>query len=139
MNVHDTLLEPELETLFVLDSHLYLTDGFVRCRKSDRHFLVEAFDLKANTTLYRVSHLSAESVAKTIRSLTQGSCDINRAKNEVFSIANTSEALACVLVAEQGAFTKGIAIADRETLPTQSWRDLPCDGSWFKRLDVPEL
>ena len=135
-NFRDPLRDPSLETLFVLDTHLYMTDGFVRCSKSNAHYLLEAFDLKANATLYRVSSLDAESVVKTIQSLTKGSCDINRAKNEVFSIANGAEALPCVLVGVAGKFLPAIDTGG-ETLPTESWRNLPCDGSWFKRLAVP--
>lgn len=132
----DPLRHPELETLFVLDTHLYMTDGFVRCRNSDTHYLLEAFDLNANATLYKVSHLDAESVAKTIRSLTKGSCDINRAKNEVFSLASGAALLPCVLVAQKDTFLP-IVETKGEALPTQTWRDLPCDGSWFTRLNVP--
>ena len=138
MNAHASLIDPQLETLFVLDTHLYLTEGFVRCRKSDRHYLFEAFDLKVDATLYRVSHLDAESVAKTIRSFTQGSCDINRAKNEVFSLASSAVQLPCALFARAGDFL-GVVETGDVNLPTESWRDLPCDGSWFTQLNVPTL
>lgn len=131
--IHLKAPEPELSPVFVLDTHLHMTDGFVRCPHCDAHYLLEMLDLTADTALYRISRLAAEDVARTVRSLTKGSCDINRARDEVFSIANGASKLDVLLVAENGHFTELVPAPD-EPLPAGSWRDLPCDGRWIRQL-----
>ncbi|MDG2276386.1 MAG: hypothetical protein P8L31_00380 [Pseudomonadales bacterium] len=125
---HITRANPELETVFVIDAHLQMADGFVRCRHCDAHYLLEMVDLTPTTVLYRAARIEPAAVAKTVRSLTQGSCDINRARSEVFSVLNSATALDGLLTLEQGQFSQWYKTS-RQTIPTGNWRDLPCDGS----------
>ncbi len=126
--------QPELETLFVLDSHVHLTDAFVKCRRCDAHYLVELADLQGSQALFRVSAMDAEAVQKTIHSLTRGSCDLNRARNEVFSLSSAARTLDGVLLMQNSEFTAYITPPGGLSLPNRSWRELPCDGSVFAQL-----
>lgn len=133
--IHITVPQPELETLFVLDAHLQMADGFVRCPECNAHYLLETVDLAARRVAYRISRLAPSSVAKTVQSLKKGSCDINRARNEVFSVSNGAQKLNAVMVAENGAFIQLIE-QPRETLPNESWRDLSCDGTLLTAISL---
>lgn len=126
--------QPELDTLFVLDSHVHLTDAFVQCRHCDAHYLVELADLGDGQGVFRISAIAADAVAQTIRSLHKGSCDINRARNEVFSLSTAARELDGLLLMRSGEFTAYVPRPDDLTLPRRSWRELPCDGSLVKHI-----
>ncbi len=125
---HITLPNPELETVFVIDAHLQMADGFVRCCHCNAHYLVEMMDLQSATVLYRVARVEPDAVAKTVRSLTRGSCDINRARSEVFSVSNAAVTLDGFLILEQGQFSRWYDASSKD-IPTGNWRDLPCNGA----------
>ena len=125
--------QPELETLLVLDAHLQMADGFVRCPQCDAHYLLETVDLAARRVAYRISRLAPSAVAKTVQSLKKGSCDINRARNEVFSVSSGAQKLNAIMVAENGTFIQLIE-RPRETVPNKSWRDLSCDGTLLNAI-----
>lgn len=130
--------QPELEVLYVLDSHLHMTDAFARCARCDAHYLLEMVDISGTTAVFRISAVGADAVAKTIRSLTRGSCDINRARNEVFSLSASTQALDTLLVMRAGVFTEAVTKPETMTLPTRSWRELPCDGSLIAALGLSD-
>lgn len=124
--------DPHIVVDYVLDSHLDMTDGFVHCELCDTPYLLEMVDLQHTTSLFRVSVLKRQAVADTIRSLQQGSCDIDRARNEVFSTANAGQPLVELLVKNNGVFT-GLVRCQID-VPNQSWRSLPCDGRFIASL-----
>ena len=126
--------QPELDTLFVLDSHVQLTDAFVKCRRCDAHYLVELADLADGQGLFRVSAMAADAVEQTVRSLRKGSCDIDRARNEVFNLSTAAHELDGVLIMQDGAFSAFVPRPDGMTLPRCSWRELPCDGSVIRQI-----
>lgn len=130
---HLTTVAPDLETIFVLDSHLQMADGFVRCTECETHYLLEMVDLTTEAVLYRVSRVNAEAVAKTVRSLSKGSCDLDRARNEVFTVANGACPLDALLLYANGRYT-GLVPNPKPDLPAISWRQLPCDGALIEAL-----
>ena len=132
---HITVTHPRLETLFVLDAHLQMADGFVRCPECDAHYLLETVDLSAQQVAYRISRLVPSAVIKTVQSLKKGSCDIHRARNEVFSVSNGAQKLDAILVAENGTFVHLIN-KPRQSVPNESWRDLSCDGTLLRSISV---
>jgi len=121
--------QPALDILYVLDSHLHMTDGFVQCADCGATFLVEMADTDNGTSLFRVSALSPSAVKDTIRSLQRGSCDINRARHEVFSVAGHAQELDALLIMQGGSFTHTVVRPAQLVLPKRSWRELPCDGT----------
>ncbi len=127
---------PALDTLFVLDSHVHLTDAFVRCLHCDAHYLVELADLAGSRALFRVSAIDPTAVQKTIHSLNKGSCDINRARKEVFSLSTAAEELDGLLLMVGGDFVAYLPRPADMTLPRKSWRTLPCDGNVLDQLAV---
>ncbi len=122
---------PDLVVDYVLDSHLDMTDGFVHCRCCNQAYLLEMVDLDTNAAMFRVSTLASSRVSATIRSLQNGSCDVNRARNEVFSTANKATPLPGFLLREGGAFTR--FVDTQLTAPSGHWRTLPCDGALLRR------
>tara|TARA_B100000959_G_scaffold261178_2_gene298480 strand:- start:203 stop:631 length:429 start_codon:yes stop_codon:yes gene_type:complete len=131
---HLRTVAPDLETIFVLDSHLQMADGFVRCTECETHYLLEMVDLTSKAVLYRVSRLNAETVAKTVRSLNKGSCDLDRARNEVFTLSNGACPLDALLLYADGGYT-GLVPNPRPDLPAIGWRELPCDGALIAALE----
>ena len=119
----------QLETIYVLDSHIHMTDGFVECVHCGAHYLVELADLVADRSLFRISAIDPDAVAKTSTSLRKGSCDIERGRNEVFSLASGAAELPVLLVMKNGAFTSLLSRPAGVNLPRRSWRELPCDGN----------
>ena len=124
--------QPQFETLQVLDSHLHMTDGFVRCRECGATYLLEAVDMTSNCCLFRVSTVNTKATDKTLQSLRKGSCDINRARDEVFSLSNDATELEDLLLMHNGAFTGLVTPPASATIARISWRQLPCDGSLIR-------
>ncbi len=93
-------------------------------------------DIAAPSWVYRVSTVDAQAYAATIRSLGRGSCDINRARNEVLALSTHARPLQRVLIATQGAFSATAHVPDDVRLPVGSWRELACDGSLAEALGV---
>jgi hypothetical protein len=122
----------QLETLYVLDHHLHITDGFVKCASCGATYLVEMADAADSAALFRISTVDPQAAAKTISSLQKGSCDINRGRSEVFSLSNTAGELPELLLMEHGTFTKLVARPDGAEIPKRSWRELPCDGKLIR-------
>ena len=124
-----------LEVLHVLDVNIDLADAFVRCRTCDAHYLIELIDLKGSKSLYRVSLQDGGHVAATIRSLTRGSCDINRARNEVSAVASSGQDINALLIGDRGEFEGFVTSLESTPIPHTSWRSLPLDGSIIERFD----
>jgi len=125
---------PELEVLFVLDTHIQLTDAFVRCKRCAATFLIELADMAKDVCVFRMSRVEADAADKTIRSLRKGSCDVNRARNEVFSLAASKQPCDHLLLMDRGQFSSVIPRPTDMALPNRSWRELPCDGALAREL-----
>ncbi len=118
----------------VLDAQVQITEALARCPDSQQGYLLELLDIRGADWVYRISLVEAEAYAKTVKSLTKGSCDINRARNEVFSLSSHATQTRELLWAQNGTFTHTSELPEDIPLPTQGWRDLPCDGSLIKQL-----
>ncbi len=127
---------PDLDVVFVMDQHLHATDGFARCRACGVCYLFEMADTAGAVSVFRLSAIGEDAMFATVRSLQKGSCDINRARNEVFSLSNGASALPVLLVMREGTFTGTVPLPVDCNLPNRSWRELPCDGSVISSLGL---
>jgi hypothetical protein len=127
---------PDLDIEYALDSHLHVTDAFAKCARCNAHYLLELADMRGTVSVFRVSSLNAAAVAKTIASLNKGSCDINRARDEVFSLSATTQGTDILLVMRNGRFSEAVPQPLGLTLPNKSWRELACDGSVIELLGL---
>lgn len=118
---------------FVFDAHLHPTDGLARCTQCDTRYLFEMIDIAGRRSLFRLSTLSAEAADKTIRSLSKGSCDIERGRNEVFNLSAGSRETEQLYLMEDGQFTGFTDRPSDHDIPRGSWRELPCDGRLLDR------
>ncbi len=121
----------------MLDSHVHMTEGFVRCTDCGANYLLELVDLQADLALYRFSAMDPDAVARTVASLRKGSCDVNRGRNEVLHLASRALELPDLLLMENGTFTKLLPRPTAVSLPRRSWRELPCDGSIIRLCTNP--
>ena len=125
---------PDLSIDLVLDAQIQPANALVGCRAFGQGYLVELVDIHNDTCAYRLSLVDIEVYAQTLRSVNQGSCDLQRAQNELTSLANQATRLSCVLIRQGGVFTR--LIDTDETLPTLDWRQLPCDGTLLAGLGL---
>lgn len=130
--------QPNLEVLFVTDTHPNLADAFMQCRDCGAHYLIELIDIAQGINAYRVACLPAEAVQATLRSLSKGSCDVNRASAELAHAANTAQTLGGVLLRDEtrraDTLWSYIAEVGNLQIPTANWRELPCDGQIIAAL-----
>ncbi len=129
----------DLEVVHVLDSHLHPTDGFARCRRCGAAYLFEMADISGDVSVFRLSAIAPEAMTATVRSLNKGSCDINRATSEVFSLANDSAELEQLLVMRAGAFCGVVPRPRGRALPRCSWRELDMNGSLIDALGLTQV
>lgn len=130
---------PDLEVLLVTDAHLQIADAFVRCRECDAHYLIELVDLLGKDSAYRISSVAEADARAAIKSLSKGSCDINRARNEVFSVSTRAQRLSGLLLAQGGAFLRLVETNPALELPSRNWRELPCDGTLITTALLTEV
>lgn len=123
------------DTLLVLDEHMGPADVLLRCRRCARHFLFEMIDLHKTARVYRVAAVDGEHATKMVRTLTRGSCDIRRAGAEVHNLQTNSTLLPMVVTMHNNRITHVNTLPDTRDIPKQSWRQLPCDGSWVALAD----
>lgn len=116
----------------VLDDHLGITDAVTTCRRCGRVYLLEMLDWHAGERVMRVARLDPEHAARLIHDLTRGSCDIGRAAAEVEHARSRAVPLPLLMrVDATGPSILGFAPAPADArLPSASWRELPCNGSW---------
>jgi hypothetical protein len=117
--------------VLIIDEHLGPADYVARCRHCDQAYLLELVDLKHSVRAYRYAVLGADHADRFIHNMTRGTCDLSRASAEVHNLATLH------------SFADGLVIADVRSnqildcpaakgVPTTSWRNLPCDGSWCR-------
>ncbi len=122
-------------TELVLDEHLGITDALVRCRTCNTPVLLQLCDWRDNRRLYRMSCLDPAHAARLLKDLANGSCDLSRAGDEVRHVAQITpfEPIFAELDLIEHLLVGLRRVNTAATLPTESWRDLPCDGRWFKK------
>ena len=128
----------DLEVVHVLDSHLHPTDGFARCRHCGAAYLFEMADTSGDVSVFRLSAVEPEAMAATVASLSKGSCDINRATSEVFSLANDSVELDQLLVMRAGEFCGVVPRPRGRALPRCSWRELDMNGGLIAAMGLAQ-
>lgn len=119
------------ETLLVIEDHLGLASGIVACRRCGATYQLELIDLDSRQRAYRVSEVDRAHADAVTRTLTRGSCDINRAESEVQHLDNRSKLLPVVLVLEGGEVVRLHQLPGLAEVPRSHWRALPCDGRWL--------
>jgi hypothetical protein len=133
-------LHPDLQVLLVTDATVTLADAFVQCHTCGQHYLIELIDIKGTINAYRIFALPEEAVAPMLRSLTRGSCDINRANAELVHISQVAAALPGVLLRDETDSAESLwrYLADTRDVqvPTTHWRNLPCDGQIIAQLEI---
>ncbi|MEE4282058.1 MAG: hypothetical protein V2I41_08940 [Pseudomonadales bacterium] len=131
---------PDLEVLLVTDATVTLADAFVQCHICEQHYLIELIDMQGPASAFRISALPADAATATLRSLTRGSCDINRASAELTHIRQIAEQLPGVLMRNESDSAQALwhYVADTRhvKIPKEHWRDLPCNGQIIAALKV---
>ena len=116
------------ETLFVIEDYLGLASGIVACRTCDTRYLLELIDLAGPRRAYRLAEVEGAHADAMIRTLTRGTCDINRARSEVQNLESRSRLEPEVLAMEGQRVVQRVSGA---VIPTEHWRELPCDGRFL--------
>jgi hypothetical protein len=122
------------EVELVMDDQLGLTDAVVRCRHCQRVYLLEMLDWAQDHRVFRISALVDDHAQRLIRDLSRGSCDLQRAGAQVQHLKTASSFAPRLLLidpSEPRICSLAPLPADR-ALPSASWRELPCDGSWVE-------
>lgn len=124
------------ETELVIDDHLGPTEALVGCRTCGRAYLLEMLDWAGSLRLFRVRAPAPAAVALLTRDLNRGSCDLSRAGEEVRQFSLTSDRLAVLVLYDtrSAEVVERIDLGSPAEVPGASWRELPCDGSWIRRL-----
>lgn len=125
----------------VLDDHLGPTDALAQCARCEQAYLLELLDWQGDRRLFRVAAPDEAATALLLRDLRRGSCDINRAGEEVRQFTLASERLPVLWLVNTSARVLEDVIDTRDLgeLPTGGWRELPCDGRWIERAQRARL
>ena len=116
----------------VLDAHLQVADGLMSCQQCGQCYLIELCDIDSPVWCYRLSCVDVDAYATTLRSLGQGSCDLQRADREIFSLRHHAHNTDAVLLRKDG--TNYALAYPQQPPPTASWRELPCNGEVIRAL-----
>ena len=127
------------EVLKVLDAHLTWTDALLECTVCAQYYLAELIDLDNHCRVYRLATLASDATVATLNSLAKGSCDLQRAAQEIAYLASLGESIERVLLITGDHALSLIKPPAHLEIPRLSWRDLPCDGNWLRELGNPDL
>lgn len=124
------------ETELVIDDQLGPTECLVGCRTCGRGYLLEMLDWRGSQRLFRVRAPSPGAIALLTRDLDRGSCDLDRAREEVRHVSLSSDRVPTLLLYDTAtaSLVERIALENPADVPWAGWRDLPCDGTWIERL-----
>jgi hypothetical protein len=139
---HVTRGQNPFETVLVLDDQLGPTEFLGRCRRCGKLYLLEMFDWHDSLRAFRLSVPAPGSTEALLRDLERGSCDLSRAREEVRAFTLTSTRLEALILMDTSRQTLIETASSRDfelAVPTETWRELPCDGSWIKRLQGRRL
>jgi hypothetical protein len=98
-------------------------------------------DWQGNRRLFRVGAPAPEAARALLKDLSRGSCDLNRAGEEVRQFSLASRRLPVLLLIDMNARTivMRAELDDARSVPGAGWRDLPCDGSRIAALQPARL
>ena len=134
------VLEPASTSIdLVLDGYLQPCDALMSCKLCDVRLLLELCDIDQPEWCYRLSLIGKDLYQSTLRSLGKGSCDLHRAQNELLSLHQQAIPLCQLLVRKDGLNHQLLTIPQDESIPSSSWRDLPCDGGLIRRVRTQQL
>jgi len=121
------------EIELVIDEQIGFTDALVSCRTCGSAYLLEMLDWKAHERLMRVSTVDSGRVRRLLHDIGRGSCDPKRARAEVQHLQTSSTYSPWLLLIDSRdvRITGLVPVPPDTPLPTPSWRQLPCDGSWL--------
>ena len=117
-------------TLFVIEDYLGLASGLVACRTCGTTWLLELIDLSGGSRAFRVASVEPGHAAAMIRTLTRGTCDINRARGEIENL-ETRSPLQPVVLTMAADVVLGVQAVPLAEVPRAHWLALPCDGQWL--------
>lgn len=125
----------------VLDDHLGPTEALVQCASCEQAYLLELLDWQGGRRLFRVAAPDEAATALLLRDLQRGSCDLNRAGEEVRQFTLVSERLPVLWLVDTNARVLEAVIETVELgrVPTSGWRELPCDGNWIDKAQRRRL
>jgi len=123
------------ETELVIDDHLGPTESLVGCRTCGRGYLLEMLDWRGDLRLFRVRAPAPAAVALLTRDLNRGSCDLNRAREEVRHVSLSSDRVPVLILYDtrSAAVVSRIPLDSPSDVPWAGWRELACDGTWIAR------
>lgn len=125
----------------VLDDHLGPTEALVHCKTCEQAYLIELLDWQGAMRLFRVAAPDGDATALLLKDLERGSCDVNRAGEEVRQFTLDSQPLPVLWLVDTSA-RELVGVIDTTglgTIPTRGWRELPCDGDWIERVQRTRL
>ncbi len=116
----------------VIDEQMGFTDALVACRTCGTSYLLEMLDWRDRERLMRVSTVDSSRVAGLLRNLDRGSCDLRRASAEVQQLQTSATFSPWLLLMDSTTMriVGVVPVPPDRMMPTDSWRALPCDGSW---------
>lgn len=117
----------------VLDDQLGPTDGLASCRSCGTVYLLEMLDWRGAERLMRMAVLERALATRLLRDLDRGSCDAGRAAAELAHVRSLAVAVPQLLLVDTAipAIVAAVPTPADRPLPTESWRDLDCDGGWI--------
>ena len=133
------ILKPDLDIVLVLEFQIQLLEALVTCRQCEAHYRIQAIDRESNTMLYQLNRLSSKHAKQTLRSVSRGSCNINRAKDEIEFLKSQSGCCEHVLISHSGEFTETIenSLVDSEAYKRYA-RENDFNGQWLKLIRASE-
>lgn len=125
------------EVDLVIDEQMGFTDALVACRTCGAPYLLEMLDWRGSLRLMRVSTVDSRRVAGLLHNLGRGSCDLKRAGAEVQQLQAGATFTPWLLLLDATAMRIEalVPVPAGRKLPIDSWRALPCDGSWLAWID----
>ncbi len=133
------ILKPDLDIVLVLEFQIQLLEALVKCRQCEAHYRIQAIDRDSNTMLYQLNRLSSKHAEQTVRSVSRGSCSINRAKDEIAYLKSQSGPCERLLISHSGEFSETIenSLIDSEAYKRHASEN-DFNGQWLKLIRASE-
>lgn len=130
-----SIVRPDLEIVLVLELQVQIIEALAKCRHCEAHYRIRAIDQSGTTVLYQLNRLRSEHVRQTVRSVSRGSCSIERARDEVNYLKSQSQKCEHLIISNQGQFTKTVPISlinSKAQSPDMDHRNF--NGEWLKLI-----
>ncbi len=117
-----------------IDEHMGFTDALVRCTGCGAVYLLELLDQVGHYRALRISRVRQQHADALTHSLSRGSCDLNRAGDEIHHLRTSTQLAPWLLLVDwrQPVLQAVVEAPPDRALPTISWRELPGDGWWVR-------